>query len=116
MELSYKEVNAEEEKRLNSLFPRQNCFIEVLPGNVIVPKAFKDIGQEIRDMTVYPDDVWMVSFPRTGSTWAQEMVWLLGNNLDFEGAKQLQQLRAPLLELSALFSEDNKDLVKQLTE
>jgi hypothetical protein len=33
-----------------------------------------------------------------GSTWLQEMVWCIGNDLDFEGAKILQQLRTPLLE------------------
>ena len=44
-----------------------------------------------------------------GSTWAQEMIWLLGNNLDFEGAKQIQQIRSPLLELTAIFSVDHHE-------
>ncbi len=35
---------------------------------------------------------------KLGSTWAQEMVWCLVNNLDYEGAKMLSQFRAPLLE------------------
>lgn len=35
------------------------------------------------------------------------MVWLLGNKLDYEGAKKLQQQRSPLIELSALFAEDH---------
>lgn len=33
-----------------------------------------------------------------GSTWAQEMVWCIANNLDYEGAKVLSQFRAPVLE------------------
>lgn len=28
----------------------------------------------------------------TGSTWAQEMIWLIGHDLDYEGAKALQQV------------------------
>lgn len=34
-----------------------------------------------------------------GSTWVQEMVWLIANNLDFERASTtIQQIRAPLIE------------------
>ncbi|KAL1449726.1 hypothetical protein WDU94_002206 [Cyamophila willieti] len=65
---------------------------------MVVPPKFKEMGEEIYNMEIYPDDVWVVSYPRTGSTWAQEMVWLLGNDLDFEGAQLLAQLRNPLLE------------------
>lgn len=34
------------------------------------------------------------------------MIWLLANDLNYEGAKHLQQLRSPLLELTAYFQED----------
>lgn len=34
-----------------------------------------------------------------GSTWVQEMVWLIGNNFDFESASNtIQQIRAPSIE------------------
>lgn len=49
---------------------------------------------------------------KIGSTWAQEMVWLLGNNLDYEGAKSVQVLRSPLLELTAIMYEDYTEWVK----
>ncbi|KAM7359796.1 sulfotransferase 2 isoform 1-T2 [Cochliomyia hominivorax] len=111
MELTFKELDKEIAVRIDSLFPKKNCFIEVLPGNVILPRKFQEIGESIREFQTYSDDVWLVSYPRTGSTWAQEMIWLLGNKLDFEGAKQMQQLRSPLIELSALFSEDHHEWV-----
>lgn len=47
-----------------------------------------------------------------GSTWAQEMVWLLGNKLDYEGASKLQTLRTPLLELTAILDEDHNDWLR----
>ncbi|VEN44382.1 unnamed protein product [Callosobruchus maculatus] len=35
-----------------------------------------------------------------GTTWAQEMVWMIMNNLDFEGAKEDIHFRVPIIELS----------------
>ena len=46
--------------------------------------------QEMEDMFNYPldaRDVWLVTPPKCGTTWSQEMVWLIANNLDYEGAK-----------------------------
>lgn len=47
-----------------------------------------------------------------GSTWAQEMVWLLGNNLNYEGAKSMQTLRSPLIEMTAIMYEDYTEWVE----
>lgn len=111
MKLTFKELEKDVAENIDSFYPKKGCFIEVLPGNVIVPRKFAEIGESIRNLTTYPDDVWLVSYPRTGSTWAQEMIWLLGNKLDFEGTKQMQQIRSPIVELSALFSEDHHEWV-----
>jgi len=46
--------------------------------------------EELEDLYNYPldpRDVWVVTPPKCGTTWAQEMVWLLANDLDYEGAK-----------------------------
>lgn len=111
MKLEFSNPSAEIAKKYDELFPVQNCFIEVNPGKVYLPRKFADIGESIKDLPVYDDDVWLVSYPRTGSTWAQEMIWLLGNNLDYEGAKKVQQIRCPVVELSAVFGEDHFDWV-----
>lgn len=49
---------------------------------------------EIRD-----SDVIVASYPKAGTTWTQEMVWLIGNDLDFEGAKEHLDKRFPHFEL-----------------
>ncbi|KAG8230726.1 hypothetical protein J437_LFUL010827 [Ladona fulva] len=88
------------------LFNKKGALIEVHPGCVCIPQGYKHFGERILDLQIRPDDVFVVSFPRTGSTWTQELVWLLGHDLDYEGAKLPQQIRAPLLEISAVLSND----------
>ena len=29
-------------------------------------------------------DIWVLSYPRSGTTWTQEMVWQIANKCDFE--------------------------------
>uniref|UniRef100_A0A336N8V6 CSON009272 protein n=1 Tax=Culicoides sonorensis TaxID=179676 RepID=A0A336N8V6_CULSO len=112
MRIQYSQLEIKISGKLDKMFQKENCFIQAQPGNVTLPKKFSEIGEAILDLEVRKDDVWVVSYPRTGSTWAQEMVWLLGNNLDYESAKQLQITRSPLLELTAIFAEDHTDWLK----
>uniref|UniRef100_A0A1B0GNG5 Sulfotransferase domain-containing protein n=1 Tax=Phlebotomus papatasi TaxID=29031 RepID=A0A1B0GNG5_PHLPP len=53
----------------------QSCF---LPG------FFRNSIETFYNFEVRPDDVWLVTFPKSGSTWTQEMIWQICNNLDYE--------------------------------
>ncbi|XP_075233109.1 luciferin sulfotransferase-like isoform X2 [Lycorma delicatula] len=85
--------------------------IKLLPSNCVVPANFLNYEQRIRDMDVRPDDVWVCSFPKCGTTWTQEMVWLLGNNISFSGAKSLELYkRFPFLDFTGLWPENCTDI------
>jgi hypothetical protein len=67
----------------------------------VVPKKFVETNflERIKGFKVQNDDVWVISFPKCGTTWAIEMVWLLMNNLDFEQARKIHQNdRVPFIE------------------
>lgn len=70
-----------------------------LPGFVL-PRVYVDHVETVKNFPVFEDDVWMVCYPKTGSTWTQEMVWLLNNNMDFERARTElnSKVRFPLYE------------------
>lgn len=65
----------------------------VFPGMVIrsLPK--------VQALKARPDDIFVVSFPKTGTTWVQEIVYLIATGLDFGSASErnLEQ-RFPFLE------------------
>ena len=62
-------------------------------------------------MEVFEEDIWISSFPKCGTTWTQEMVWNIVNDLDFDRAKSEKlDRRIPFFELTAI-TEDRLCIV-----
>jgi Sulfotransferase domain len=52
-------------------------------------QAYIDYHDRLKTFQVYKDDVFVVGFPRSGTTLLQEMVWLLDNKLNYEESKKV---------------------------
>ena len=81
--------------------------------DVLMPQAFADgnMGQRIWDMKPKPDDIWIVTYPKCGTTMTQELVWQIinlskGGQLDSEKAKEFLFLRVPFVEMSCLIRKE----------
>jgi len=59
------------------------------PHRFVTRVGKRDLVKQIYNMKVSENDVWVVTYPRSGTTWTQEMVWNIVNNLDFEKSKTL---------------------------
>lgn len=82
-------------------------FVRIQPYGQVFPRGYLAVEKEIADFEVRQDDIWISSFPKCGTTWTQEMVWNIVNNLDFEAAKKTTlDERIPFLELTGLFDEE----------
>uniref|UniRef100_A0A1B6MJW5 Sulfotransferase domain-containing protein n=1 Tax=Graphocephala atropunctata TaxID=36148 RepID=A0A1B6MJW5_9HEMI len=117
MYLKYEMLEEKLASRMDAMFSVKNALIEVNPGKVLVPPRYRALGQRILDLEVRPDDVWAVAYPRTGSTWTLEMVWCIMNNLDFDAARStLINMRSPIVELTALFGNDNGEVTDTISD
>lgn len=69
-----------------------------------LPSKYKSFTDKLENFEVFPDDVWSVSFPKSGSTWTQEMLWLLANNLDYATAQSIRLMdRYPFVEFDIVY-------------
>lgn len=65
----------------------------------VMIETYLPLAERIKNFEVFEDDVWVVTFPKCGTTWTQEMVWLLNNDLNYEYAKKMTlEERFPFLE------------------
>ncbi|BFZ24860.1 hypothetical protein BsWGS_27898 [Bradybaena similaris] len=54
----------------------------------VLPAYIINNIKAIHTFDVREDDIWVVSFPKAGTTWLQEIVYLIVNNGNFEAASQ----------------------------
>ncbi|XP_060810784.1 sulfotransferase 1C4-like [Amyelois transitella] len=81
-------------------------YIQVGPQKYIFPSGFRNECMKLYNMELRPDDVFVATFPKSGTTWTQELVWLIGNNFDYEtAAKIFLKERFPFIELPMMLSD-----------
>ncbi|GJQ87477.1 hypothetical protein Trydic_g19237 [Trypoxylus dichotomus] len=104
---------------MSSELRQKLCFLrdQVVPplnlkdyAGTVLPSRFDDYKDRIENFEVRDDDIWVASFPKSGTTWTQEMVWLVVNNCDYEGAKELLELRYGFIELLGIISSMVEDV------
>ncbi|XP_004930150.3 sulfotransferase 1B1 isoform X1 [Bombyx mori] len=87
-----REAGEEESGQLRRLFKTlEDCpgFIRVGPAGYLFSVKFEPEIENIYNIEVRPTDTFIVTFPRSGTTWTQEIVWLLLNDLDYAKAASL---------------------------
>merc|ERR1712071_218459 len=72
------------------------------PGQFVLTPKFAESASVFRNFPTRSDDVWVVTFPKCGTTWTQEMVWMITHNCDVEAAKEKLQIRSPFIEWPTL--------------
>lgn len=54
-----------------------------------MPTTFRQYADVIHNFDVYPDDVWLISFPTATSNAIAEILWLLMNNVNMDAAESV---------------------------
>merc|ERR1712198_522212 len=73
-------------------------------GNLAILPATAEMIKEYKKMKVRENDIWVVTYPKCGTTWTQEMVWQIANNCNFENEKKLDE-RYTFLEIETVRRE-----------
>ncbi|PSN38744.1 Sulfotransferase family cytosolic 1B member 1 [Blattella germanica] len=121
MDITCEELTEEIAERL-----RENCrspiypaaSVRVQPSGCVHTALYSQHANRFRDFSIREDDVWVASYPKCGTTWTQEMVWLIANDLDFDKAKNVPlNERVPFFESPAIASmpiTSSNDLITSL--
>ncbi|KAL1140692.1 hypothetical protein AAG570_000622 [Ranatra chinensis] len=94
---------------------------QVGPKKYFLPSKYAQEADHFLSFKTRSDDIWICTFPRSGTTLTQEMIWLIANNFDFERAKSIPLAeRFPFFEFNISLHDkaieminENLDLKKQ---
>lgn len=53
-------------------------------SSCVLTRKFINYADRISNFNVREDDIWIVGFPKTGTTWMHNIVWQLKNNFNFQ--------------------------------
>ncbi|KAJ8727195.1 hypothetical protein PYW08_015592 [Mythimna loreyi] len=110
------ETEPEEKSEIKRLFNYPKIDLtRVGPKGYVMPRPYIEQAENIYNLSIRPSDVFVASFQRAGTTWTQELVWLVANDFDYETALSVPiNHRYPFLEIYMLFTEWRNDCLKNV--
>ena len=85
------------------------------PFQIFLPKNILEIYDDIYKFELRSDDIWILSYPKCGSNWTQEMVWQIVNKVNLDLPFEIPLLkRSPLLEMQVYMLESEMAYISKL--
>ena len=81
------------------------------PELIRVGSSIRNHYMRLFTMKIRPDDVWIVTHPKCGTTWTQEMTWHIMTGVDLETAKLPLYNRSPFIDMVMI-----RDVSKEETD
>ncbi|XP_037072987.1 sulfotransferase 1E1-like [Pollicipes pollicipes] len=103
-------------KRVTDAFPnhKESGMAYFGPSRCLAVPDSKPFFEEYYNTPLHSGDTWVVTLPKCGTTWTQELVWLLQNDCDFEGAKtMLMPDRWHFLEPAGITEKGMREMVSK---
>ena len=79
------------------------------PELIRVGNSIRNHYMRLFTMKIRPDDVWIVTHPKCGTTWTQEMTWHIMTGVDLETAKLPLFERSPFIDRVMIRGVDKED-------
>lgn len=100
-----KRLEKKEEEEIQALFHGYATgLVRAGPNRCLMPVAYEKYAQCYLDLKLRPSDVVIMTYPKCGTTWTQEMVWTMLHNPDLNKDLSSKDLyvRSPFFEFDSL--------------
>ena len=106
-------ASEEESARLRLLYDAIDkyglCPANTNPGRCSLPITYDKHKENIKNFALKPDDIWLLTYPKCGTTWMTHLVALLKSDFDFEKMSKVSWPHIAHLDFPFLFDVLKKD-------
>ena len=97
----WQELSEDQRRQIRAAFPRSvfNDLVRYETGLVMWRYYAEHLAERIYNFQLREDDIWVVTFPKSGTSWTQELVWCMVHGLDHELVNTNIRTRSPFLEI-----------------
>jgi len=107
--LSWKELSEEEKLKIEEIYGHNDAMRSLVryENGFLIPRIFaEELFERLQNFEVREDDIWVVTYPKCGTTWTQELTWMLVNDVDKEAGKESLTVRSVYLEGQCVLNYD----------
>ncbi|XP_050716685.1 sulfotransferase 1C4-like isoform X2 [Eriocheir sinensis] len=81
--------------------------VRLTPGRWLFPKKFTKYANDLYNFKWRSSDVVVMTYPKCGTTWTQEIIWTMRNNNNFDHPHANEPImdRVPFIEVDMLFPD-----------
>ncbi len=84
-------------------------FVKTIPGNLVMPSVYEKYKEQIYNLAVRPDDIYVLTWAKNGTTWTQQMVWSIMNAESSEKKINIMA-KVPFLEFGIILDHMEKKI------
>ncbi len=81
----------------------ENVIVAQTDFNVIMPSTFLPLAEKIYRYEPRASDIWVVSYPKSGTTMTQELLWQVSHGVNPDAVKTRLDERSSYLEFSSVY-------------
>ena len=85
-------LSREEHEKMAEIYPalfKDSVYVRTNPGRCVLPNSYLEHKHCLKNWDHRSRDVYVCGFPKSGTTWIQDLVWCLQNNCDLESCKKV---------------------------
>ncbi|XP_076034910.1 uncharacterized protein LOC143021359 [Oratosquilla oratoria] len=107
-------LSDEDNARIMKDFPGQiDGLVRVQPGGWLLPTPYLELADKLYDFKFRESDVVVMTYPKCGTTWTQDIIWNMVNNPNSDNplADESIKNRSPYLEVDMLVLGKYKEMI-----
>ena len=110
--IEWEDLSPEDDQTVKKYYGELGKCRDLVQGPIRVGSSIRQHYMRLYTMQIRTDDVWIVTPPKCGTTWTQEMTWHIMTGVHLDTAKKPLFERSPFIDMVMIKGETKENTDK----